>query len=65
MMEAVNGVTPTAREMLGEIWSYAELTRAAVQAAEDGAHEWGNGCGCPTRGRSGLYAACCRCGSRA
>lgn len=43
MMEAVNGVTPAAREMLGEIWSYAELTRAAVQAAEDGAHEWGNG----------------------
>ena len=43
MMEAVNGVTPAAREMLGEIWSYAELTRAAVQAAEDGSHEWGNG----------------------
>ncbi len=43
MMESVNGVTPAAREMLGEIWSYAELTRAAVQAAEDGAHEWGNG----------------------
>jgi 4-hydroxyphenylacetate 3-monooxygenase oxygenase component len=43
MVEATNGLTPAAKEMLGEIWSYAELTRAAVQAAEDGAHDWGNG----------------------
>jgi aromatic ring hydroxylase len=30
-------------EMLGEIWSYAQLARAAVKAAEAGAYEWGNG----------------------
>jgi 4-hydroxyphenylacetate 3-monooxygenase oxygenase component len=43
MVEAINGLTPAAGEMLGEMWSYAELTRAAVQAAEAGAHDWGNG----------------------
>ena len=43
MVEAINGLTPAAKEMLGEMWSYAELTRAAIQAAEDGAREWGNG----------------------
>lgn len=30
-------------QMLGEIWGYATLTRAGIQAAEDGAHDWGNG----------------------
>ena len=30
-------------QMLGEIWGYATLTRAAIRAAEDGAHDWGNG----------------------
>lgn len=40
MVEAVNGLTPAAKEMLAEMWSYAELTRAAIQAAEDGAREW-------------------------
>jgi aromatic ring hydroxylase len=25
------------------MWSYAELTRAAIRAAEEGAHDWGNG----------------------
>jgi len=29
--------------MLGEISTYAELTRAAIRAAEDQAFEWGNG----------------------
>ena len=29
--------------MLGEIWTYAELTRAALRAAEAGAHEYGGG----------------------
>ncbi|MDE0063365.1 MAG: 4-hydroxyphenylacetate 3-hydroxylase [Gammaproteobacteria bacterium] len=29
--------------MLGELWSYAELTRAALQAAEDGASDYGDG----------------------
>ena len=29
--------------MLGELWSYAELTRAALKAAEDGASDYGDG----------------------
>lgn len=43
MVESINGLTPAAGEMLGEIWSYAELTRAAVRAAEQDARDWGNG----------------------
>ena len=34
---------PEVMQMLGEIWSYAELTRAAVRAAEADAHEYGDG----------------------
>ncbi len=30
-------------QMLGELWSYAELTRSAVKAAEDGAFDYGDG----------------------
>jgi 4-hydroxyphenylacetate 3-monooxygenase len=30
-------------QMLGELWSYAELTRAALKAAEDGASDFGDG----------------------
>jgi 4-hydroxyphenylacetate 3-monooxygenase/anthranilate 3-monooxygenase (FAD)/4-hydroxyphenylacetate 3-monooxygenase len=29
--------------MLGEIWAYAQLARAAIAAAEAGARDWGNG----------------------
>src|SRR5581483_10719728 len=43
MVEAVNGGNPSTWELLGEVWSYAELTRAALRAAEAGAHEYGNG----------------------
>ena len=43
MAEAVNADTPVVNEMLGELWSYAELTRSVIEAAEAGAHEWGNG----------------------
>ena len=43
MAEAINAVSGVGAEMLGEIWSYAEMTRAAVHSAEEGAHEWGNG----------------------
>jgi 4-hydroxyphenylacetate 3-monooxygenase oxygenase component len=43
MAEAINAVSGTGAEMLGEIWSYAEMTRAGVHSAEQGAHEWGNG----------------------
>ena len=34
---------PEVVRMLGEVWSYAELTRAAVRAAEADAHEFGDG----------------------
>lgn len=43
MVEVLNAGNPTTWEQLGEIWSYAELTRAAVVAAETGAYDWGNG----------------------
>ena len=43
MAEAINAVSGTGAEMLGEIWSYAEMTRAGVDSAEQGAYEWGNG----------------------
>ncbi len=34
---------PEVMQMLGEIWSYADLTRAAIRAAEADAHEYGDG----------------------
>ncbi len=37
MAEAIGASDPTTLQMLGEIWSYAELTRAAVYAGEQGA----------------------------
>lgn len=37
------GGRPDATRQLGELWSYAELTRSGVLAAEAGAHDWGNG----------------------
>jgi 4-hydroxyphenylacetate 3-monooxygenase len=43
MVQAIGAVNPTTSEQLGEIWSYAELTRAAIRAAEADAHEYGNG----------------------
>jgi len=43
MAEAVNADSPAVSEMLGELWSYGELTRSVIEAAEAGAHEWGNG----------------------
>ncbi|HKW90854.1 MAG TPA: 4-hydroxyphenylacetate 3-hydroxylase N-terminal domain-containing protein [Methylomirabilota bacterium] len=43
MAEAINAGTGTGAEMLGEIWSYAEMTRAGGHSAEQGAYEWGNG----------------------
>jgi aromatic ring hydroxylase len=44
MVEAQNaGGRPDTQQMLGEIWSYATLLRAALKAAEGGAHEYGAG----------------------
>jgi aromatic ring hydroxylase len=43
MAAALKSEAPSVVEMLGEMWSYAELTRAALLGAEAGAYEWGNG----------------------
>jgi 4-hydroxyphenylacetate 3-monooxygenase len=43
MTEAIGDKSPVAQQMLGELWSYAELARSAVQAAEDHPREWSNG----------------------
>jgi len=50
MVESINGAQPPAQQLLGELWSYAELTRAAVAAAEDAAYDHGNGVWCPATG---------------
>ncbi len=46
MAEAIGDKSPNAQQLPGELWSYAELTRAAVQAAEDRPKEWSNGVWC-------------------
>ena len=43
MAEAIGANDPVTLQMLGEIWSYAELTRSAVHSGEQGAYEYGNG----------------------
>lgn len=43
MARATGAESAATNEMLGELWSYVELTRCAIEAAEAGAHEWGNG----------------------
>lgn len=43
MAEALGNDSPGTTELLGELWSYYQLTRAALEAAEDGAAEVGNG----------------------
>ena len=50
MVESINGAQPPAQQLLGELWSYAELTRAALAAAEDAAYDYGNGVWCPATG---------------
>jgi 4-hydroxyphenylacetate 3-monooxygenase oxygenase component len=43
MAEAIGASDPATLQMLGEIWSFAELTRSAVRAAEEEAYHHGNG----------------------
>jgi aromatic ring hydroxylase len=50
MAEMINDKSPATAQLLGEIWSYAELTRAAVRAAETEAFEYGNGVWFPNGG---------------
>ena len=47
MAEAIGDKSPNAQQLLGELWSYAELARSAVQNAEDHPKEWSNGCWFP------------------
>src|SRR5258708_2809641 len=43
MAAAINAVDPETMRMIGEIWTYAELTPSAVVAAEAEAREWPGG----------------------
>ena len=45
--DAIGDKSPNAQQLLGELWSYAELARSAVQNAEDHPTEWSNGCWFP------------------
>src|SRR5260370_27387242 len=58
MAEAINDKSPATSQMLGEIWTYAEFTRAAGHSAETEAFEYGNGVWFPNGGPlSALRAA--------
>ncbi|HEX2171471.1 MAG TPA: 4-hydroxyphenylacetate 3-hydroxylase N-terminal domain-containing protein [Dehalococcoidia bacterium] len=48
--EALNAKDTVTTELLGELWTYVELTRAALRAAELDAYEWGNGAWFPAPG---------------
>jgi aromatic ring hydroxylase len=43
MAAAINAADPETMRMIGEIWTYAELTRSAILAAEAEAREWPGG----------------------
>ncbi len=43
MAAAINAADPETMRMVGEIWAYAEFTRAAVATAEAEAREWPSG----------------------
>ena len=50
MAEAINDFSPATRQMLGEIWTYAEFARAAIHSAEVDAFDYGNGVWFPNGG---------------
>jgi len=43
MTEAIGDTSPTAQQMLGELWCYSKLAECAIQAAEENPREWSNG----------------------
>jgi 4-hydroxyphenylacetate 3-monooxygenase oxygenase component len=43
MVDAINANQPPTLQMLGELWSYAEMTRACLNAAIEGAKDSGSG----------------------
>jgi len=50
MAEAINDVSPATQQMLGEIWTYVELARAAIETAEVEAEEFCPGVWFPKNG---------------
>jgi 4-hydroxyphenylacetate 3-monooxygenase len=50
MAAAINAQDPETQRLIGEIWAYAELTRAAVVAAVAEAREWPGGMWTPAAG---------------
>ena len=50
MAAAINAADPETNRLIGEIWSYAELTRAAVLAAETECKQWPGGLVTPSVG---------------
>jgi 4-hydroxyphenylacetate 3-monooxygenase len=46
MTETIGGAQVEAQRMLGEIWTFAELARAALRAAEADSYDYGNGLWC-------------------
>jgi 4-hydroxyphenylacetate 3-monooxygenase oxygenase component len=50
MTESINMSQPSALEMLGEIWAYAEFARACVYASEEQSLDGGNGMWVPRGG---------------
>jgi len=43
MAEAIGATDPGTLQMLGELWTFAELARSAIHSAEEGSHCYGNG----------------------
>ena len=43
MAASINAADPETQRLIGEIWTYAEFTRAAIVAAESEAREWPSG----------------------
>jgi 4-hydroxyphenylacetate 3-monooxygenase oxygenase component len=58
MVDAINANQPPTLQMLGEIWSYAELTRAALNAAIADAADSGNGTWLPDSKPFAAIRAC-------
>jgi aromatic ring hydroxylase len=50
MAETINDASPATAQMLGEIWTYVEFARAAIQSAEAGAAEFCAGLWFPDNG---------------
>jgi 4-hydroxyphenylacetate 3-monooxygenase len=50
MAEAINMSHPSALQMLGELWTYAEFARACIHSAEEQSHDVGNGLWVPNGG---------------